>query len=227
MKKLVNIILSLCVLGLVYLCYTSIITPLRFEQKRLKREAIVIAKLTDIGKIQLEYLKHYGHYAPSFDLLMDFINTGSIVTIFKVGELTERHRKLKLTEEQVTQLVTKAKATNNWSKLQEYGLEHFRRDTTYTPILGSLFDKDYPVQELPFIPYSNHTQFQLTTRVDTVSNVLVNYIEVSAPYRSFLNNIDQSELDKLIQDCTLTGRYPGLKIGSMESPNIIGSWELF
>ena len=50
MKTVFNVILGLCALVLIYICYTSIMGPINFEKAKKHRDAAVIARLIDIVK---------------------------------------------------------------------------------------------------------------------------------------------------------------------------------
>ena len=54
MKTVFNIVLGLCALVLVYICYASIMGPINFEEAKKHRDAAVIARLIDIRKAQLD-----------------------------------------------------------------------------------------------------------------------------------------------------------------------------
>ena len=63
MKTVFNIVLALCAVGLVYICYNSIMGPINFENAKKDREKAVIARLIDIRKAQQEYRTlHHGMY---------------------------------------------------------------------------------------------------------------------------------------------------------------------
>ena len=55
MKTVINIVLAACVIGLIYVCYGSIVGPINFDNTKKAREKKVIARLIDIRKEQLEY----------------------------------------------------------------------------------------------------------------------------------------------------------------------------
>ena len=79
MKSLLNIVLWICVVLLVYVCYASIMKPIRFDALRQQREAAVKARLMDIRKAQSAYyLLHDGRYAASFDTLIQFVKTARL-----------------------------------------------------------------------------------------------------------------------------------------------------
>ena len=54
MKTVFNIVLVLCAAALIYICYTSIMGPINFENAKKEREKAVIARLIDIRKAQQE-----------------------------------------------------------------------------------------------------------------------------------------------------------------------------
>ena len=60
MKKIVNIVLALCVAGLAYICVGSIMGSINFGKVREAREKEIIARLIDIRTAQLAY-RDYNH----------------------------------------------------------------------------------------------------------------------------------------------------------------------
>ena len=50
MKTVINIVLAACVIGLIYVCYGSIMGPINFDDAKKTREKQVIARLIDIRK---------------------------------------------------------------------------------------------------------------------------------------------------------------------------------
>ena len=74
MKTVFNVILGLCALALIYICYASIMGPINFEEAKKHREKAVIARLMDIRKAQMEYRAlNNQQYTASFDSLIDFV----------------------------------------------------------------------------------------------------------------------------------------------------------
>ena len=55
MKTVFNIILAACMVGLLYLCYESIMGPIQFNKEKDAREELIKARLIDIRKAQVEY----------------------------------------------------------------------------------------------------------------------------------------------------------------------------
>lgn len=65
-----NMWLGGCVVLLLLLCYESIATPLRFNQERSKREAVVKARLITIRQAEERYRERHGVYTGDFSLLV-------------------------------------------------------------------------------------------------------------------------------------------------------------
>ena len=58
MKKVVNIVLVLCVCGLAYICVGSIMGSINFGKEREAREKQIIARLIDIRTAQIAFRDH-------------------------------------------------------------------------------------------------------------------------------------------------------------------------
>lgn len=73
MKRIYNIILSICVVILVYLCYTSIMRPINFDKVRTLRERVVLERMRNICKAEIAYRTwHNGRYTHNLDSLIAF-----------------------------------------------------------------------------------------------------------------------------------------------------------
>ena len=55
MKTVFNVILTVCVVVLIYICYASIMGPINFEAEKKVRDDAVVARLIDIRKAQAEF----------------------------------------------------------------------------------------------------------------------------------------------------------------------------
>ena len=136
MKTVFNIVLGLCALALVYICYASIMGPINFEKAKKQRDAAVIARLIDIRKAQLEYRGlHNQQYTASFDTLIDFVKNQKLPFIFKQGELDDKQLEDGLTEKKAINIINKAKKTGNYAEVKKWGLENFKRDTMWVAVL--------------------------------------------------------------------------------------------
>ena len=123
MKTVFNIVLGLCALALVYICYASIMGPINFEKAKKQRDAAVIARLIDIRKAQLEYRGlHNQQYTASFDTLIDFVKNQKLPFIFKQGELDDKQLEDGLTEKKAINIINKAKKDGQLCRSQEMGI---------------------------------------------------------------------------------------------------------
>ena len=54
MKKVLNLLLVVTIVGLAYICYRSIMGPIEFDAEREYREKAIIARLIDFRTAQVE-----------------------------------------------------------------------------------------------------------------------------------------------------------------------------
>ena len=227
MRKLINVILAVCAIGLLYLCYASIMGPIEFEQEKNRREKAVIARLIDIRDAQLEFRKQNNQYTADLDTLIDFIKNGNILTVYKVGELTDIQREDGLTEEKAMQIINKAKKTDNWKEVEKLGLTEFKRDTIQVPVLESLFKdrRGFHPDSIKFVPFSGGEHFIMNAKIDTIQSGPARFFEARTPYNVYLKGLDEQEINNMIYMRQQLDRYPGLKVGSMDEPITTGNWE--
>ena len=75
MKKVINILLAICIVALIYIVYGSIMNPIRFANEKGIRDRAVIERLMDIKAAQTEYNYQHDGYCSNFDTLAEFINS--------------------------------------------------------------------------------------------------------------------------------------------------------
>lgn len=228
MKAVINILLGLCVCALVYICYASIMGPIEFEQEQKFREKKVIARLMDIRKAQQEYrMRNEGKYTASFDTLIEFVKTQKIPFIMKEGVLTDKQLEDGLNERKAMAIVNKARKTGNWAEAKAAGLENFKRDTMWVAIMDTIFPKGFDADSLRYVPFGNGAQFEMATKNSTTkSGAPIYLLEVKTPYDVYLNGLDQQEVANMKDLQTKLNKYPGLMVGSLETPNNnAGNWE--
>lgn len=224
MKKAINVILGLCAVVLLYLCYESIMQPIHFKEEKDVREAAVKARLIKIKEIEEQYRQQNGgEFCDSFHVLINFIKTARIPNVNKVGDLTDKQMENGLTEAKAAAIVNSGDA----AAIAANGLEHFRRDTTWTPMAEAILGADYNADSLQYIPYSNGQKFELEKTIHIGrSGVMQNVMECRAPYAAYLNGMNEREIYNLTDAAENMGRYPGLKIGDLVTPNNnAGNWE--
>ena len=228
MRKAFNIILGLCILVLIYICYASIMSPINFEKAKNHRDKAVIARLIDIRKAQQEYRNmNHQKYTASFDTLIAFVKKEKLPFIFKAGVLTDKQLEDGLTEAKATKIVNAAKKSGNYAEVKKWGLENFKRDTMWVAITDTIFPKGFNPDSLRYVPFGNGTQFEMAIRNDTAkSGAPFCLLEVKTPFEAYLNGLDKQQIENQKELQTKLGRYPGLMIGSLETANNnAGNWE--
>lgn len=228
MKTVFNIVLVLCAAALIYICYSSIMGPIDFENAKSHREKAVITRLIDIRKAQMEYRTlHHGQYTNSFDTLIDFVKNQKIPFIMKEGQLTDKQLEDGLTEKKAAAIVERAKKTGKYDEVNKWGLENFKRDTMWVAVTDTIFAKGFNPDSMRFIPFGNGAQFEMATKNDTAkSGAPVYLFEIKAPYESYLNGLNKQEIVNLKDVQTKLNKYCGLMVGSIDTPNNgAGNWE--
>ncbi len=228
MKTVFNIVLVLCAVALIYICYNSITGPIKFEDAKKAREKAVIARLIDIRKAQLEYRTlHHGQYTASFDSLIDFVKNQKLPFIKKEGQLTDKQLEDGLTEKKAMSIINKAKKTGKYDEVKKWGLENFRRDTMWVAVLDTIYPRGFNADSMKYVPYGNGAIFEMNIKNDTAkSGAPVYLFEVKTPYDVYLNGLDKQEIVNLKDVQNKLGKYCGLMVGSIDTPNNgAGNWE--
>ncbi len=228
MKTVFNIILSVCVVLLVYLCFQSIMGPIEFNKVKDQREDQIKARLIDIRKAQLEYRTlHGGRYTDNFDSLITFVKNAKLPFVKKEGVLSDDQLENGLTEAKAMEMITKAKRTNNWKEVEAAGLMNFKRDTIWVAMQDTIFGSKYDADSLRYVPFGNGATFEMAIKEDSTKSGAKFYLfEAKTPYTVYLTGTSNQELTNLIDTQTKLNRYPGLKVGDIETPNNnAGNWE--
>ncbi|WP_177603756.1 hypothetical protein [uncultured Phocaeicola sp.] len=227
MKTVINLVLAVCVICLVYICYGSIMGPINFTKEKDIREKAIIARLIDIRKAQQEYRTAHQCYTDNWDSLITFVKTAKVPFIMKVGSLTDDQLNSGMTEKKAMELIQKAKRTGKWDEVKEAGLENFRRDTMWVAVMDTIFPKGFAVDSLPIVPYGNGSKFELAIRKDTTeTGAPLNLFQAQVPYEVYLSGLNDQELLNLKDLQTKLNKYCGLRVGSIEQPNNnAGNWE--
>ena len=220
-ETVINLVLAACVVGLIYICYGSVMGPINFDKERALREKAIIARLIDIRKAQQEYRgMHQGAYTADFDSLIDFVKTAKLPFILKVGSLTDAQLEAGMTEKKAMAIINKAKKTGNY-------IQNFRRDTMWVAVLDTIFQKGFNADSLCYVPYGNGAKFEMAVRKDTMkSGAPLNLFQAQVAYDVYLEGINRQELANLKDMQSKLGKYCGLRVGDIEQPNNnAGNWE--
>lgn len=226
-KVIINVILAVVVIALVWICYGSLMSPIKFQDERSRREAQIKERLIDIRAAQVEYRTVYHTYTASFDTLIAFVKHSKLPVIRKVGELNDYQLENGITEQSALAMVAEAKKTGDWSKAEEAGVRYFRRDTVWVPMKDTIFAKGFDPDSLRYVPFGGGAQFEMAIRTDTTkSGDPLSLFEAKTPFTVYLKGVNDQEMKNLISDLTKQGRYCGLKVGDIENANNnAGNWE--
>lgn len=211
MKKLFQILLAVVIVGLVYVIYVQISTPIRFDDELKAKKAQVIERIKDIRTAQRAYKSKYQRFTGSFDTLASFV----------LNDTLELERKIVDEDDSVAMAMLKKSGKKNIEKFKVAVI-----DTIFSP--KKLTRQD--VERLRFIPGTDRQAEYIMEAgiITTESKVVIPIVECRAPYKLFLDTVAyRQEIINLIDDDVNNyNRYPGVKFGSMESGNNeAGNWE--
>ncbi len=213
----VQLLLLLGALTLSYFNWSSINDPVNFNNERDIKYIEVIKNMREIRDAQIAYRDYHNRYAPTWDDLISFIDTGKYVILDK------KDIKVMKTQRGLT-----------------YEGTETRIDTLdIVPLKDSIFRKyknssKNQINELRYIPgISEKKEFDFKSTLDETYDSLNERatktirFEISAPKRIILNNLEnkyddlyiEQELNakKGIKDSTL-------KIGSLRVNSTDGNW---
>ena len=211
MKKGIQFLLGLAIIGLIYIVANLIYTPLSFEQQLEERNAAVTVKLKDIRAAERAFKSKYQYFTGDFDSLINFILTDSLTM----------ERKLVDEDDSVAMAQLKKAGKKN---IEQYNIA----------VVDTIFNtrklSTQEIQDLRWIPFTdNKVEFILeAAKVMTGANVVVPVVECRAPYKLYLDTVAyRQNIINLIDDRVNNfNAYAGLKFGSMEgSNNEAGNWE--
>lgn len=109
-----------------------------------------------------------------------------------------------------------------------YAEEKYRKDNgEYAGDFTKLIKGGYLADSLQYIPFTENKQFTLSTNVLTgKSGRQIPLMECTAGYEEYLSGLNGNSISNLIEEANNAGRYPGLKIGDVTTPNDnAGNWE--
>jgi len=198
MKTVIKIVLALVIVGLSYLIYESIMTPVRFDRAKGLRYDAVIQKLKDIRDIEKFFRNDYRHYTADWDSLISFARNGEIPEVKMVADPTD--------------------TTFSRSIVDTIG---------YISVYDSLFGKrdGYPIEDISIIPGSNGQKFKIEAGKIDKGGLQVDVFEVSAHNDDILNGLDEQLIRNLNKSREDIDKFAGLKVGSMTEVSTDGNWE--
>jgi len=248
-KIIIRTLLALAVVYLAYLCVDSVVTPIRFEEKRAQRETLVTKRLIHLRAAEAEFKLVNGRYTADMDSLVLFLQNTPKKDVMKEGSLTDKQLEDGLTEQKATKILQAARAKakarlkeendsilyayiwENDAEVKANGLQGFRRDTIFKNMIEVLYKGEYTpenIAQITYIPYTDKMHFEVEVNNDytTTQGIRVPIMEARAPYTSYLSDLDKQELVNLIDKEEKLEHYAGLKFGAMDAPNNnAGNWE--
>ncbi len=210
MKTVLQILLSIVAIVLAFFIYKSIQRPIEFEKAKKVRYDATIERLKDIRKAEIAYKSVYGKFTGSWDTLINFLENESVVSVRKIGELTDSMLEAGLTEK----------------KAIELGL--IISDSIRVNAKEATFGKDFDAKSLKMIPVPGEpAEFTLgATVIITGSGIGVPVFEARAHNNVVLRDLDRQLVINLNDQRRTNEKYPGLKVGSLtETINNAGNWE--
>ena len=225
-KTIVEIALFLICCFLVFLIYSSVMEPVRFNKEQAKRTAVAVQRLKDIRTLQVAYKGENGKFTSTIDSLKNFYENGKMTIVMQVGSaddsLSVAHTEaVKKANKKITpqQLFEMYKAGDD--KLV-FSIE------SKIDVKDTLFNNrpDFCIDSLKYIPFSGGELVEMEAETRTVSGVQVPLFEARMPFKKLLKGMDEQL--RINQDCERRdqGRYEGLQVGSITTPNNnAGNWE--
>ena len=229
MKKGINVILGICAVGLLFVCWRSIRDTEDFDATVAARENVVKARLMEIRSAEEAYkAQHDGVYCSDWSVLINFVKNGKLPVIMKQGVLTEDQMEKGLTESKAAAIVN----SGDQAAIAANGLQNFKRDTIWVSLQDSLYNYEgFVADSMCYIPFSQGDTFEIIACPNTTrSGTIIQVMECNAPDSSFLKNMGKAG-KRLIynraEEADAKGAFPGLKIGDAGNNwnNNAGNWE--
>ena len=224
MKKIFTfLILPLAIVGLVYAIWQSVQEPVQFQKDQKARETIAIQRLKDIRDLQDAFKGKYGHFTASIDSLVDFYNNGQVTIKKQIGSM----------DDSAAVANTQALKKKNRKITNEQLLEYYEKGMNLVltldvniPVKDTLLKRaDFNIEDVKVIPFS-HKPIIMDAVVKVVSGVDVPLFEACMPYEDYLVGLNRQYIINLKCEAEDMGKYPGLKVGSVDAPNNnAGNWE--
>lgn len=223
-KVLTYLILPACIAGLTYALVSSVMEPVQFEKHKEYRKGIAVQRLKDIRDLQVAYKNVNGKYTADVDSLITFYKEGKMKVVMQIGSQDDsvavantkalKARKPRIKPEEMLKLYNEGK-----SLVFKIENEVAVKDTLFND------RENFVVDSLAFIPFCGDSIIMAST-VKRVSGVNVPLFEASMPWKSLLRGLNNQLRINLDAQCEDQGKYKGLQVGSVDSPNNnAGNWE--
>ena len=224
MKKIFTfLILPLAIVGLVYAIWQSVQEPVQFQKDQKARETIAIQRLKDIRTLQDAFKGKHGHFTASIDSLVDFYNNGQITVTKQIGSMDDSAA---VANTQALKKKNRKITNEEMLALYEKGMNLVLTIDHNINVKDTLLKREgFNVEDIKTIPFSGKP-ILMDAVVKVVSGVDVPLFEACMPYEDYLVGLDRQYIINLKCEAEDMGKYPGLKVGSVDAPNNnAGNWE--
>ena len=233
LKAILCILLALLCVFLVYKIYAGVMEPVKFEKEVNARKKVAVQQLKDIRDLQVAYKSVNDKFTASFDTLKQFYKTGEMVVLMQVGSKDDSLAMAHTTE---VKKANKGITDEGLYKLYQQGDQNLVFSIqNKIAVKDTLFHSrsDFDIESIDKIPFAvgeygaaEVKNVEMDAIVKKVSGVDVPLFEAKMPYKSLLNGLDRQLLINLVSELKDQGRYEGLQVGSVTSPNNnAGNWE--
>lgn len=207
MKTILQIVIGIAIVVLAYLLYDSLMHPIRFKQSVQHRKELVVDRLIDIRSLQSAYKDEHGAFTESFDSLIHYFKEGNVSVVRQIGSLDDS---VAVARGEVHRDTIRIPVRDTLSKvLKVFKInERFNIDSLrYVPIVGDEF-------EMRAVMYKS------------ISNIMIPLFEACVSNDIYLKGLDRQLIVNLNDDQKKMNKWPGVKVGSVDSPNNnAGNWE--
>lgn len=195
MKYLVKIGLILAVIGLSYMLFESINSPIRFDKEKNRKYEMVIERMVNIRNAQIAFRELNQKYSGDFNELIPFLDTAEFVLTQRRDTVIKFYNKL----------------------YREYQLkDSLIVDTLgYRSIKDSLFNNSFPLKDLGTIPETN-SKFEIKASAVQKSGLTLQVFEAIAKKEVILKGMDPDLINNRSKD---------LIMGSLTESNLNGNWQ--
>ena len=225
-KTIVEIALFLLCCFLVFLIYSSVMEPVRFNKEQAKRTAVAVQRLKDIRTLQVAYKGENGKFTSTIDSLKNFYENGKMTIVMQVGSADDS---LSVVHTEAVKKANKKITPQQLFEMYKAGDDKLVFSIeSKIDVKDTLFNNrpDFCIDSLKYIPFSGGELVEMEAETRTVSGVQVPLFEARMPFKKLLKGMDEQL--RINQDCERRdqGRYEGLQVGSITTPNNnAGNWE--
>ena len=185
--------------------------PIRFNKLKDVREQAAIERLIDIREAQKAFKDINLKYASTFDSLILFLKNDSFSVTKAIGTTPE-------------ELIDELGLRRAEEEAIKRGI--IKRETTKIPVKDSLFNADYAIDSLRFVPFTEGVEFTMEAgEYTTPSNLVVQVVEVSVLFKDLLDGLDPQLVVNYTADREKITKFKGLKLGSLDEGTLTGNWE--